>query len=151
TEDGMVELVGNIEVEERSFHSRMEVARYLDGLLGKADLEEVERDAGLWAWLTLFYFDQVCPEGKGGARGVGDEARYIPAVQNFQRFYRHLLLGPYLIFRAHADQPSRVLGVLATAPSAPGEIVEQFASRQELISNRPVMNVVTRLYFDFDK
>jgi hypothetical protein len=35
-----------------------------------------------------------------------------------------------------------------TAVNAPGDVVEQLASRQELITNRSVMSVVTTLYFD---
>jgi hypothetical protein len=35
-----------------------------------------------------------------------------------------------------------------TKVSAPGDVVEQLASRQELITNKSVMAVVSNLYFD---
>jgi hypothetical protein len=141
-------LKAEVEVENKVFGTRLEAAKYLDQLLSVAKIPQVERDAGLWAWLTLFYFDQLSPPRKGGIRKTGELARYVPALGNFQRFYRHLLLGPYLILRAHADELHRAAAVLATAPNAPGDVVEQFASRQELITNRAVMSVVTKLYVD---
>ena len=41
------------EVQARQFASRMEAARYLDGVLSGVTGCDVERDAGLWAWLSL--------------------------------------------------------------------------------------------------
>ena len=151
TDDTASELVADIEIVNKDFTTRFDAATYLDSLLSKAKIANIERDAGLWAWLTLLFFDQVCPVGEQGARKPGELARYIPAVDNFQRYYRHLLLGPYAIYRAHADDPERARGVLMTKVSAPGDVVEQLASRQELITNKSVMSVVTRLYFDKQK
>jgi hypothetical protein len=139
--------VSHVEVQERTFASRYAASHYLDGLITSASLEAAERDVGLWAWLSLFYFDQVCPI-KDGVRKPGEQARHVPDVQNFQRYYRHLLLGPVAIYRAHIDDPDRARGVLMTRVNAPGDVVEQLASRQELITNHSVMKVVTSLYFD---
>lgn len=138
-------VAGEVEVDGMQFKNRFEAAAYLDGKLTAA-VAGPERDAGLWAWLALFYFEQLCPARKDGSRKVGEVARYIPALGNFKRFYRHLLLGPYMIYRAHSDEPARAMGVLATVVSSPGDIVEQLASRQELITNRAVMGAVTALY-----
>lgn len=149
TEQGSSQAIpAEVDVEDITFATRFDAAAYLDAKLTASGLVSPERDAGLWAWLALFYFDQLCPRGKGGARKVGEYARYIAAMENFQRFYRHLLLGPFMIYRAHGDQPPRARGVLATAVNSPGDIVEQLASRQELITNRAVMGVVTALYVD---
>ena len=139
-------IAGEVDVDTVPFATRFDAAAYLDSKL--ADVPNVERDAGLWAWLTLLFFDQVCPKKSGPDRKVGETARYLPAMENFQRFYRHLLLGPYMIYRAHSDDPQRARGVLATSLSSPGDIVEQLASRQELITNRAVMGLVTTLYVD---
>ncbi len=151
TDEDASEPAADVEVVDQSFAVRFDAAKYLDGLLSAAKIANVERDAGLWAWLTLLFFDQVCPVGKNGERKPGESARYLPAIDNFQRYYRHLLLGPYAIFRAHADEPERARGVLMTNVSAPGDVVEQLASRQELITNKNVMSVVTGLYFDKKK
>jgi len=141
-------IAADVDVEGMQFATRFEAATYLDSKLTATSIASPERDTGLWAWLALFYFEQLCPIRKDGMRKAGEEARYIPALGNFKRFYRHLLLGPFMIYRAHSDEPQRVRGVLATAVNSPGDIVEQLASRQELITNRAVMGVVTTLYVD---
>lgn len=131
----------------RSFTNRFECSGYLHGVLAGAPLG-TDRNVGLWAWLSLLYFDQVCPIGKDGRRRVGEHARYIPEPNAFQRFYRHLLLGPYLVYRAHKDHPAAAGAVLASPVAAPGDMVEQLASRQELVSNVAAMSVATKLYVD---
>ena len=43
------------------FQTRGEAARYLNAVLTKFRPEEMATDAGLWIWLTLFFFDSACP------------------------------------------------------------------------------------------
>lgn len=135
-----------IEVDpNRVFGSRFECAEYLNEAL--ADLPPGgDRDVGMWAWLSLLYFEQLCPANGNGQRRIGETARYIPSPNAFQRFYRHLLLGPFLVYRAHRECPDVARAVLANPVNAPGDIVEQLASRQELVSNPTVMRVATKLY-----
>src|SRR5262249_50272632 len=87
------ELSVEIEVEKRTFASRIEVARYLDERFGDAESRSIERDHGVWAWLALWFFDMLCPPGRDGVRKPGARARWIPEVNNFRRYYRHLLAG----------------------------------------------------------
>lgn len=101
-----------VEVETRSFANRFEAAEYLHTRFATAGLTDVERDRGLWAWLSLFYFDAVCPTGKGGVRKPGALPRHVPDPGNFRRYYRHLLGGPYRIYRAHREHPKRALVLL---------------------------------------
>lgn len=103
-----------IEIESRQFANRMEVAKYLDQTLSGTTGADVQRDVGLWAWLTLFYFDQVCPQRSTGDRKVGAQrATWIPQIDESRRFYRHAFLGPYLAYRAHRDSPDRARVLLA--------------------------------------
>jgi hypothetical protein len=136
------------EVDPKQFTSRMDAARYLDGILTGVTGCDVERDAGLWAWLSLFYFDQICPPDGHGRRKVREQARYIPAVTNFQKYYRHLLAGPYRVFRAHRKNPDRALVLLCGPLHKPGDIVEQIVSRQEIITNPHAVELATTIYFD---
>jgi len=138
----------DVNVQPRVFASRFDAAEYLHTRFTSAGLNEIERDGGLWAWLSLYYFDEVCPLGKGGLRKPGALARHIPELANFQRYYRHLLAGPYRIYRAHRDDPKRALALLCQPLDSPGDIVEQIASRQELVTNRGIMGLATRLYVD---
>jgi hypothetical protein len=139
---------GEIEVPTRGFSTRLEAGCFFADFFEAAGIGSPERDAGLWAWLTLFYFDEVCPADGQGRRDPQNEARLLPLLDNHQRFYRHLLLGPYLIVRAHRDQPERAIAMLCNPIWKPGEIVEQLASRKELVTNRAVAEVATRLYYD---
>src|SRR5262249_33547312 len=107
-------------MENRTFESRLEAATYLEGVCETAAIVEPERDAALWAWLTLYYFDTVCPLEPDGTRECKDSARYIPEYDNFRKRYRHLLCGPYRILRAHNDDPSRALVLLCGPVHVPG-------------------------------
>ncbi|HWX22985.1 MAG TPA: hypothetical protein VN578_24045 [Candidatus Binatia bacterium] len=140
--------VSHVEVPERKFANRLEAGKFFNDLLDAAGIHLAERDKGLWAWLTLFYFDEVCPADGHGRRNPQDEARLVPILDNHQRFYRHLLLGPFLIVRAHRDQPERAISMLCNPLWKPGEIVEQLASRKELVTNRAVVELATRLYYN---
>ena len=50
--------------------------------------------------------------------------------------------------RTHRDTPERALAVLCQPLHKPGDIVEQLASRQELVTNRAFIAAATRLYVD---
>jgi hypothetical protein len=143
-------LGSQIEIEKKVFGTRFAAAAYLDKVLAQTGISEVEKDTGLWSWLVLFYFDEVCPADSSKERNPGERARYIPDVGNFQRYYRHLLAGPVRIYRAHKTKPERALAVLCQPLNKPGDIVEQLASRQELVTNAAVMEVATQLYVDPD-
>lgn len=140
------EVQPEINICKRQFANRLDCAQYLHETLVSAETAEL-RDAGLWAWLSLFYFDEVCPS-RNGSRFPHAKARHIPQMTNFQRFYRHLLLNPFMIYDAHFGHLHEVMAVLASAVDSPGDVPEQFASRQELITNRGVLGLATTLYYD---
>jgi hypothetical protein len=142
------EEVGNLEIEKQSFANRLAAGRWLHDTIEAARLRDAARDKGLWAWLSLLHFDEVCPPDGNRHRKPGERARHIPDVANFQRYYRHLLAGAWRIFRAHRDDPDRALAVLWQPVDKPGDIVEQLASRQELVTNRAFIAAATKLYID---
>src|SRR5689334_17645590 len=137
-----------IEVDRRTFGSRMEAARYLDGKLSGSGLSNIERDTGLWAWLALFYFDELCPVDLRGRRDPGENARYILEPTKAWRYYKHLLAGPFLIVRAHRDNPMRALVLLYGPLHLLSQFVDQFASRQEIVTNKALLQAITDLYMD---
>jgi hypothetical protein len=116
------------------FASRLDAAKYFTELL-----------APLWTWLAVAWADVLAPVVKG-ARKIGDHPRWVLEADNYQRYYRHLLAGPYNIYTAHVDDPFRALAVLINPVSSPGEVVEQFASRQDFVTSPGVMAAVTQLY-----
>lgn len=140
------EACGGVVTVEKAFGSRMEVASYLDELL--QNVEDVASDRGLWGWLSLRYFNSTCPLEDSGERRPGALSRHIPEPGDFRKYYRHLLAGPLMIYRAHKDDPARAHALLCTPVSKPGDIVEQLASRQELVTNRAIVKLATKLYVE---
>ena len=136
-------------VEVRPFNSRFSAAQYFYKILEPAQnvIGDVERDRGLWSWLAAAWLDVLAPRDDAGKRKLGARARWIPVVDDYTRYYRHLLAGPYRIYRAHRDDPQRAMGVLATPIGSPGEVVEQLVSRQEIVTSPSLMEAVTRLYY----
>ena len=128
----------DIDVELVPLPTRFAVGEYLYALFR----DGVNVDVGTWTWLSAFFFEQLCPLGTQ----PGDRARWVPAVDNYRQYYRHLLAGPYLIYRAHNDNPHRTMVLLANPPHQPGDMAEQLASRQELVTNPSVIEVATKLY-----
>ena len=130
------------------FGRRFAAAEYLFNLFKDSGLSDIERDRGLWAWLSLFYFDELCPPDARRRRKPGERARWIPETSVSWRYYRHLLAGPYRIYGAHSDHPERAMLVLCGSLHQPGDIVEQIASRQEIITNGGIMEAASSLYYD---
>jgi len=138
--------------EAQSFPRRYEAGKYLFEQLAplrSARYQCLERDSGVWAWLALLWFDQLCPADRHGRRKPGEHARFIPEMVGF-RYYRHLLLGPYVIYAAHRDAPERALCVLTQKLHSPGDLVGQIASRQMLVTSRAVVELATSLFCDKD-
>ena len=134
--------------DDRSFATRYEWGKYAFGLLGERPVAEVAADPGIWCWLTLRYFDQLCEVGAGSRRKLRQRARYVPTGTDYRTYYRHLLAGPWRIVAEHADDPTRPFGILAGPLHTPGELYEQIASRMELATSATVLPLVNRLYID---
>jgi len=141
-------LAVDVSIERAQFLRRYEAALFLYERLSGSALREPERDAGLWAWLALFWFDQLCPADENGRRRPGEQARWIPRIDVARRYYRHLLLGPYLIYAAHDDNPQRAMCLLCQPIHVVGHIYYQLVSRQNLITAPGVVEAATEMYYD---
>lgn len=126
------------EVEGKSFSNRLEMAEYLHSRLSK--IRGIEQEKGVWAWLALFYFNQLCPPGKKALR----EYRYIPEYDDRLRYYRHLVLSPYLIYAKHGAM-GRLF--LCNPLHKSGDVVEQFIGNQQIFSSHALVEVLDRLYY----
>lgn len=144
------EPVAEVEVQEIPFTSRFEASAYLHKLFTDAGLEDVTGEAGLWGWLSVLYFDQLCPSSRG-ERNLKQKERYFPDLKNFLRYYRHALAGSYLIYHAHKDQPERTKSLLYAPLSVQTDLLEQLASRQWIITNKAAVEAATALYYDASK
>jgi hypothetical protein len=135
-----------VPVESRVFHSRLEAAEYLNSLLG-ADAATLRNDAGFWTWLSLFWFEDLCPIIHERCQ-PGDSARWIAELDNPRRACRHLLAGPFQIYRAHRDNPDRAMSLLCGPVQQTGTLVTLIASRPSLVTCRAVVGAATRLYYN---
>lgn len=137
-------------VEVKALANRMEVGRFFTDLLAPLPRDQVEKDAGLWTWLAWAWMDHLAPV-KSGVRDLGASPRWVLAVEEWKRYYRHLFAGPFYIYKAHEDEPHRADAVLCGPITKPGEVVEQVMARVDLVRSPGLMGAVTKLYFDPDK
>ena len=147
--DKFSEPVGcEVTVDQRPFASRFDLADYLHSRFEEASWTPDLSDTCLWAWLGCFFFKEICPADSGGALKPGAIARWIPQSSDWRRYYRHLIVGPYSIYRAHRDNPTRAMAVLCQRPGRPGDLVEQLASRQQVVTNPQIMQIATHCFVD---
>ncbi|MEZ6122229.1 MAG: hypothetical protein R3C49_03510 [Planctomycetaceae bacterium] len=135
-----------INVEPLQQTARFAVAEHVFQLL-RRDTEALRLDRGFWCWLSLFWFNDLCPT-HSGIRIPGDRYRWIAELENTHRVWKHLLAGPYQIFRAHRDHPERARSLLCGSIHQQGDLLAQIASRPSLVTCRAVVGVATRLYYD---
>ena len=135
-----------IELEIKAFSSRHDMAHYLSERFNANGFRPKSDDAGLWNWLACAYFKQILADSRDGTPGA--IARWVLRDSDFRRYYRHFIAGPYFIYQAHRDDPSRAMAVLCQKPGRPGDVVEQLVSRQEFITNPAIMAIASRTMVD---
>ena len=101
----------------------------------------------LWSWLTLFWFDQLCPIEKNGKRNVKEIVKYI-CSSDFQKYYRHIVAGSYEIYYLHRDEYARLF--LYSPLFIHNDFMEQTASRQGIITNKGFIQMIDKLYWDIN-
>lgn len=125
------------------FKDKVEFGKYLTQVLDPVRSSgSVDRDVGLWSWLALCFFDQVCPPGEGGKRKLGQNHRYILA-RDYKHHYRHLVRTPCLAYALHGETARVVLG---GALHVHGEASEALLSREHLFTNTALFAAMDRLY-----
>ena len=140
-------LSGEWTIECKNFDSKLKAAEYLDDVLAGVDIDGIENDIHLWSWMSLFYFEQVCPEDKHGMRKPGRDYRHIPEP-GYPYGHRHLLGGAFMVYTIYGlgDRLSKLL--LYTSPSMESKYHHELATRQSFITNRGIMEAVHQLYFN---
>lgn len=135
------------QLKKNEIENRWQFGVWLYQQLQSLDQESLILEPGLWTWLAFCLFNTICPEGVRG-RKIAEDAKYILRRDDYRKFYRHLVSGPYFMIRAHINQPAAVKAILATRPDSPGEVYEQLASRQQIVTSRAAMETATELYWD---
>ncbi len=136
-----------LQIENRKFATRLELAQYLDEALAEFEYDSIETDVYLWSWLSLFYFDQVCPVDNNGMRKPGRDYRHI-LEPGYRYGHNHLIAGAYLVYTVYGlnDDLSKLL--LYTAPSIESTFHHQLAQRQNIITNKGLMQAAHLIYLN---
>jgi len=134
-------------VEPREFAGRMEAARYLREVLDPVPAGQVRENAGLWSWLSLLYFDQVCPARADGTRSPGKDYRHVLSADSIYRL-RHLLFGAWTALEIHGE---RAAFLLSSPLHQESKFHRELAARQGLFANRGLVEAAGLLYFDEEK
>jgi hypothetical protein len=134
-------------VEAQHFTLRREAADYLRRLLAPLPEDEVAENPGLWSWLSLCYFDQVCPL-RGGRRTVKNDYSYVFDAKNTRNFYRHLLFISW--YAAHIASPHDRLFMSAPVSSL-DKVTSEVMKRLYLTRIPCIFEVLDRLYWDEDR
>jgi hypothetical protein len=101
-------------------------------------------DVGLWSWLSVFYFTQVCPGHVTGQ--VKDNDWYYILDREWNHYYRHLIAGPVRMYLWHRPEIPRI--IFNEPVHVHGDFMEQLASSQEVAPCRGVIGAADRLYWD---
>lgn len=140
---------GDVDIEPREFATRHEFASYLDGCLSRAGIQHEIDEEGMWEWLSLFYFDSVCPPNSSGMRIPGDEKRHILRVSGGQRPHRHLLRDPYLLHKQYCEAEAGLTDLLLCSPLAhPSDLTENISARRRIRNSPGALGAARRLFFD---
>jgi hypothetical protein len=139
-----------IKMVQRNYPNRYEFGRDLAMRLGSLDSATISNDRGLWTWLALYMFEQLCPPGKEGKRKLDKQYRYILS-SDYRHYYRHLVRTPWQLSRDHGPNSRFLLLATNDGPDPlrrHGDILEQLGGTQSIIRSRPIIAEACRLYSD---
>jgi hypothetical protein len=85
-------------VAPQQFPTKADAASYLAQVLAPLPDHEVALNAGLWTWLSLYYFDEVC-RLKQGKRAVTNDYSYVFEPKVSYHYYRHLLFIAWRVLK----------------------------------------------------
>lgn len=129
-------------LELQKFNTRFDFGLYLVDKISGFINSGYQYDIGVWSWIVLFYFDQICPL-QNGKRSPSRINYYILDPHEYKRYYHHLARTPFMLVSVHGKNAE----ILLTQPlHQSGEIIEQFASRQEIVTNKSLIEAVSELY-----
>jgi hypothetical protein len=137
----------SVEVETKEFKSRYDMGTYLVTALAPSDQKSISHDIGVWTWLSLFYFDQLCPKGAGDVRTPRETYNYILS-KDFRHRERHAIRTTYYFVK---NYNGKVVFMFSKGLSKRGEIIEQLSQRQDFLKSRGVIEAASFLYTDSAK
>jgi len=137
-----------IKATPEKFGSRMDFACWLHDAAKESDAKVPTKDAGFWAWLSLALFDQVCPANAKGERAVKELPRYIPQLDSSRRYYRHALVGSYLVFLRFEKKPEIASPLLCGSLVKLHDEAYRLFVENQLLVHAPAIETLRNFYYD---
>ena len=146
TDDNWSESVDlNLDVDgSRTFTTRYEMGEYLVQLFDGTNPQVVIADTGLWSWLALLWFNQLCPAKADGSRKPSKPYNYILSP-NYNHRPRHALRTTWQLVSGYGEAAHFLL---SKGPNERGELLEQLAARQFFIGCKGIIETASQLYSD---
>lgn len=139
-------------MEEVPLASRLDLGRNLAEWLQPSEQRVVSWNVGLWNWLSLRLFDQLCPQDASGRRKVLQPSHYVlDHVFSYQQYYRHLVRFAWLAYATHGERAHILLchsGKESEGIGQWGEMSEQLGARQDIFGNKTIIDAAGLLYLD---
>lgn len=141
-DDSFSELLSSCQLDEgRKFESRLKFGEYLKEVFGNIKFNQImSKDYdGLWAWVSLVYFDQLT------AKGVRRKEHYVVIRKGSagSLAYRNAARTSFELFYIHGEN-ARIC--LSAQMSTFGDLTEQLASRQSISHNIGFFKTAAELY-----
>ena len=136
-----------VTIEQRSFNSAYEIGAYMIEVFESCEDRLISRNHGLWSWLALFYFDQLCkPDGSGNRKPLEDAVYVLEERFSFRRYYRHGIRTPWMAVKEHGEHAKVLL--LTSGKGTRTDINEQLGAYQHLFANKTIIASAYAMYFD---
>jgi len=151
--DDLTEIISTDRVvSPQNFTNRWECGKYFHGLVESKRVDigrDPETDRGLWTWLAVAWFEYLNkPQGRSG--GTWPRERWILSL-TYSRYYKHLLAGPWIVYRKYSENPEFCKVLLLPAITSPGhDISEHFLCKYELVNSPGFVAVASKLYMSAD-
>lgn len=137
----------------KAFESAYDLGDYLNGfVLADVPKSRISRNYRLWNWLSLYLFDQLCPE-ENGERSPKETAAYVLGRQMvYTRYYRHLVRSAWLAVNRHGRFAKVLLKPISAKALAPvavrTDIPMQLSATQAFVESLSVVRATYLLYYD---
>ena len=136
-----------VTIEQRSFSSAYEIGAYMIEVFESGEDRLISRNHGLWSWLALFYFDQLCkPDDSGNRKPLEDAVYVLEERFSFRRYYRHGIRTPWMAVKEHGEHAKVLL--LTSGKGTRTDINEQLGAYQHLFANKTIIASAYAMYFD---
>lgn len=140
------EVEEDIFIEQMPFKSKKEICIYLAEAIQLGRNTKFYFDTGLWSWLSLFYFDFVCPKHQDDSWKIREDHWYIAAHPKIAyRYYRHCFAYPC---RAYVEMGNAAEALLLGPISKNTELAELFGGSKEIAYSTNIVRVASKLYMD---